>query len=81
MAAAGRALPSVPDFGRFSGMPAIGLAGVLLLVTVGALGEETGWRGYALPQLPDQAVAPTAAQPSRSIPLCTSVEESADHKA
>jgi membrane protease YdiL (CAAX protease family) len=51
MAAAGRALPSVPDFGRFSGMPAIGLAGVLLLVTVGALGEETGWRGYALPQL------------------------------
>ena len=51
MAAAGRALPSVPDFGRFSGMPAIGPAGVLLLVTVGALGEETGWRGYALPQL------------------------------
>ena len=51
MAAAGKPLPGVADLGRFSGIPAIGLAGVLLLVTVGALGEETGWRGHALPQL------------------------------
>ena len=51
MAAAGKTLPNAADFGLFSGIPAIGLAGVLLLILIGALGEETGWRGYALPQL------------------------------
>lgn len=51
MVAAGKALPSVAEFGQFSGTPAVGLVGVLLLLFLGALGEETGWRGYPLPQL------------------------------
>jgi uncharacterized protein len=52
MAAAGSDLPDPAGFGRFSGTPAIGVIGVFLLITcVGSLGEETGWRGYALPGL------------------------------
>src|SRR6266511_4053342 len=41
---AGQDLPAVADFGRFSGTPAVGVVGALLIITfVGSLGEETGW--------------------------------------
>jgi hypothetical protein len=44
---AGRDLPAVADFGRFSGTPLLGLVGVFLMITfVGSLGEEAGWRAW-----------------------------------
>jgi len=45
-------LPTLSDFGRYSGLPAIGVLAVgLLAILVNGFGEETGWRGFALPLL------------------------------
>jgi membrane protease YdiL (CAAX protease family) len=49
--ATGSELPRVADFGLFSGVPPAGLLGVSGLIVIGALGEEIGWRGFALPAL------------------------------
>jgi membrane protease YdiL (CAAX protease family) len=48
--AAGK-LPRGSDFGRYSGLSAIGVAPVLVIAILITFGEETGWRGFALPML------------------------------
>ncbi len=46
-------MPSRGEFGRFSGIPSgLGILGMtVVVILVNGFGEETGWRGYALPQL------------------------------
>lgn len=48
----GRHLPATRDFALYSGLPALSLPAVLLLVFLcNGYGEETGWRGFALGRL------------------------------
>jgi membrane protease YdiL (CAAX protease family) len=51
IAAAAGKLPRASDFGRYTGLPAVGVVAIAILAILGALGEETGWRGFALPLL------------------------------
>jgi len=45
-------LPAVGDFGRYTGLPDVGVIGVVFLaIVVNGFGEETGWRGFAVPTL------------------------------
>lgn len=47
---AGAGLPGWAAFGRMPGLPDLGVAEVVAgTLLVNALGEETGWRGFALP--------------------------------
>ena len=51
VAAAIGKLPRGSDFGRYSGLLAIGVVPVAVIVVLITFGEETGWRGFALPLL------------------------------
>jgi membrane protease YdiL (CAAX protease family) len=51
VAAAIGKLPRASGFGRYSGFPAIGVVPVAVVAILVTFGEETGWRGFALPLL------------------------------
>lgn len=51
VAAAFGEAPAWSDFGRYSGVGSVGVLGVALFALLNGLGEETGWRGFALPIL------------------------------
>jgi membrane protease YdiL (CAAX protease family) len=62
MTAVGANVPARREFVQFSGLSAgLGIVGMaLVVILVNGFGEETGWRGYALPQL-QQRFGPIAA--------------------
>lgn len=45
-------LPALNGFGRYTGQPTVGVLGVAVqAVVLNGFGEETGWRGFAIPAL------------------------------
>jgi CAAX protease family protein len=45
-------LPALGDFGRYTGLPTVGvLAVAVLAIALNGFGEETGWRGFAVPAI------------------------------
>lgn len=51
MAATGQGWPDLGELGRFSGLPVVAAPVMWLLLLVTAYAEETGWRGFAVPEM------------------------------
>lgn len=47
----GRPLPEIRELGQVNFLPNLGIGAWLLWILTSGLGEETGWRGFALPRL------------------------------
>lgn len=51
MAAIGKGWPDLRELSKFSGLPTVGPVVMWLLLLAAAYAEETGWRGFAVPEL------------------------------